>query len=146
MLLLCVVTGWCYWVVLLCIPITILNRVGSFLNPNRYKHSISSHHRMSDVQQTNDSSGSTRHGAKLIPLYNAIKCIPETEHVHLLRIIVRHARESVNENNNGCFVNLTILSDQCISELDSYVKFIHTKNTAVCNMEKRLGEIASSYF
>jgi hypothetical protein len=103
-------------------------------------------HRMSDVHQTDESSVHSNHNAKLVSLYTTMKRIPDIEHVHLLRIIVRHARESVNENNNGCFVNLTILSEQCISELDSYVKFIHTKNTAVGNMERRVGEIASSYF
>ena len=96
---------------------------------------------MSDLQRT-----STESNAKLVALYNTIKGIPDIEHIHLLRIIVRHARESVNENSNGCFVNITILSEQCISELDSYVRFIHAKDTAVGNMEKRVGEIASSYF
>lgn len=101
---------------------------------------------MSDSQHAIDQKTSIEHNARLATLYNSIKCTPEAEHIHLLRIIVRHARESVNENSNGCFVNLTILGEQCISELDSYVRFICVKNAAVGNMEKRVGEIASSYF
>ena len=84
--------------------------------------------------------------AILYELYTAIRSVPETEHVNLLRIISNHSQSPINENSNGCFVNLSVLDDTCITELVEYIKFIRVKNTAIGNIEKRMGDIETTYF
>ena len=100
------------------------------------------------VPPTDGSEHSSTHDAnnRLVNLYTSIKSIPDTEHVNLLRIISKYARETVNENSNGCFVNLSVLDERCITELTSYICFIHAKNAAIGNIEKRMGDIESSFF
>jgi hypothetical protein len=84
--------------------------------------------------------------AILYELYMTLQSVPETEHVNLLRIISNHGQSPINENSNGCFVNLSVLDDTCIMELVEYVKFIRVKNTAIGNIEKRMGDIETTYF
>ena len=82
----------------------------------------------------------------LYDLYTEIQSVPDTEHVNLLRIISNYNQSPINENNNGCFVNLSVLDDQCIRDLVAYIKFIRVKNTAIGNIEKRIGDIETTYF
>jgi len=82
----------------------------------------------------------------LYDLYTAIRSIPDTEHVNLLRIISNHGQAPINENNNGCFINLSVLGEQCIVELAAYIQFVQVKNTAIGNMEKRMGDIETTFF
>ena len=82
----------------------------------------------------------------LYDLYTAIRSMPVTEHVNLLRIISNHGQSSINENNNGCFINLSVLDEPCITELVAYIKFVQVKNTAIGNMEKRMGDIETKFF
>lgn len=95
-----------------------------------------------DTQTTTSPDKRTR----LYDLYTAIRAIPDAEHVNLLRIVSNHDHAPINENNNGCFINLSVLDDQCIAELTAYIQFIRVKNTAIGNMEKRMGDIETNFF
>jgi len=121
-----------------------------------YKHYIYTLYRMSSLDTGNMLSVSadiSSHTATspdkrtmLYDLYTAIRSIPDTEHVNLLRIISNHGQAPINENNNGCFINLSVLGEQCIVELAAYIQFVQVKNTAIGNMEKRMGDIETTFF
>ena len=101
---------------------------------------------MSASMDTQTTTSSLDKRTILFDLYTAISSIPDTEHVNLLRIISNHGQSPSNENTNGCFINLSVLDEQCITELVAYIKFVQVKNTAIGNMEKRMGDIETTFF
>jgi len=59
--------------------------------------------------------------------------------VEILRILTRN-KVIVNENKNGIHVNMNQLSADLLNELQTYVTYVNTQETYLCNMEKQKQE------
>ena len=67
-------------------------------------------------------------------------------HIDILRIIHKYASESINENNNGCFINISVLSDECISDILKYINFSTSRDDTITRIEKKMGKLESDFF
>ena len=54
------------------------------------------------------------------------KKLKEYEYVHLFNLIVKE-NIRYSKNNNGVFINLRLLSDETISKIDTYLKFVEDR-------------------
>ena len=59
--------------------------------------------------------------------------------VEILRILTRN-KVIVNENKNGIHVNMNQLSMELLNELQTYITYVNTQETYLCNMEKQKQE------
>jgi hypothetical protein len=59
--------------------------------------------------------------------------------IEILRILTRN-KVIVNENKNGIHVNMNQLSMELLNELQTYITYVNTQETYLCNMEKQKQE------
>jgi ABC-type nickel/cobalt efflux system permease component RcnA len=59
--------------------------------------------------------------------------------IEILRVLTRN-KVIVNENKNGIHVNMNQLSTELLNELQTYITYVNTQETYLCNMEKQKQE------
>ena len=98
---------------------------------------------------TNEKSVAGRNETKHDVLYKIqsfISTLSPELHIEVLRIIHANASDSINENSNGCFINISTLSPKCISEIWDYINFSKSRDDAIHRIEKKIGKLESDFF
>ena len=54
--------------------------------------------------------------------------------------------EAITENNNGSFVNMTFLPEDCLNEINKYLKYIEDQDITLNTIETVKVEIENNYF
>ena len=62
-----------------------------------------------------------------------------------LKFFVTH-NISVTENINGSFVNMTYLSDECLNDINKYLKYIEDQDITLNTIETVKEEISNNFF
>jgi len=83
---------------------------------------------------------------RLYYIQQSIQKLGTGDHVNVLRIVSGHSTDSVNENSNGSFINLSILPRPCIDEIHKYLKFVSEKERDISVMEARVETIENRFF
>ena len=74
-----------------------------------------------------------------------IESLNKTRQIEILKIFLKH-NISVTENNNGSFVNMTYLADECIDDINKYLKYIEDQDITLNTIETVKEEIENNYF
>lgn len=74
-----------------------------------------------------------------------IESLNKTRQIEILKIFLKH-NVSVTENNNGSFINITYLSDNCLDEVNKYLKYIEDQDITLNTIETVKEEIENNYF
>ena len=74
-----------------------------------------------------------------------IESLNKTRQIEILKIFLKH-NVSVTENNNGSFINITYLSDDCLDEVNKYLKYIEDQDITLNTIETVKEEIENNYF
>ena len=74
-----------------------------------------------------------------------IESLNKTRQIEILKIFLKH-NISVTENNNGSFINITYLSDDCLYEVNKYLKYIEDQDITLNTIETVKEEIENNYF
>ena len=81
----------------------------------------------------------------LIDLKNKIECFTEFHHIEILKILKKH-NTSITENNNGSFINLSILSPETIQDVSNYVSYIKNQEERLNDMKDKQETIKMNFF
>ncbi len=83
--------------------------------------------------------------AKLFLMKKKIEALNKTRQIEILKLFLKH-NISVTENNNGSFVNMTYLNDECLEDINHYLKYIEDQDITLNTIETVKEEIENNYF
>lgn len=66
--------------------------------------------------------------------------------IEILRIFVEAQEKSVNENKNGCFINLTEVSNNSIDLVTKYVEYVDRQTLELNNGETTKNKLEKTFF
>tara|TARA_B100001093_G_scaffold518989_1_gene605898 strand:+ start:1941 stop:2255 length:315 start_codon:yes stop_codon:yes gene_type:complete len=81
----------------------------------------------------------------LIEIKKTIECLNKTRQVEILKIFLKN-NVSISENNNGTFINLSFLSEDCLNELKEYLNYIKDQEASLKTLENVKDEFIKEYF
>lgn len=81
----------------------------------------------------------------LIKLKEHIENLPKENHIEIYKIIKKHTND-YSKNNNGIFVNISILKDEAISDIQKYIEYITNQEKLINDIEKEKTKIENTYF
>ena len=82
---------------------------------------------------------------ELLNLKNDIQELPKEHHIEIATIL-NDNNVYLNENNNGIFVNLSIIPDYMIIKLKNYIEFVKNQTKMINIQENRKQTIENKYF
>ena len=82
-----------------------------------------------------------------VMLKDKIEAMGKNQQVEVLRILTTAVPPvTLNENNNGTFVNLTALSETELDKLRSYVKYVEEQQEHLRVAEREMERLGNTYF
>jgi len=81
----------------------------------------------------------------LIAIKDKIEALPKTHHLEIARILFDHGA-NVNENQNGIFVNLSLLDPSLLEKITHYIAYIELQECQLSVDEASKGGLKENYF
>ncbi len=79
-------------------------------------------------------------------LKKIIEELPKYHHVEILKILKCRHNITLNENNNGTFINLTELAPDIVIELENYVQYVLQQQEQLAEVEKEKELLEKKFF
>jgi hypothetical protein len=83
--------------------------------------------------------------ADLLDLKKKIENIDDIHHKKILEIFLKH-NINVSENRNGCFINISNLSQEIQNEIIEFLKYINKQEKTLSDVEKIKKKYKKSFF
>jgi len=81
----------------------------------------------------------------LIVLREQLQALSKFHQIEVFRLLQKQ-KVDYTENRNGIFVNMNSLDNECILELQEYIKYVSTQQDHLEVIEKKKEEYANSFF
>lgn len=81
----------------------------------------------------------------LVDIKKTIESLNKTRQVEILKIFLKN-NVSISENNNGTFVNLSFLTEECLTELKEYLNYIKDQEASLKTLENVKAEFIKEHF
>lgn len=78
-------------------------------------------------------------------LKTQIELLGEDRQIFILDIFKKH-NVIITENNNGSFINLTVVKEECLKELQQYVSYTLLQETTLQKDEMAKDKYKTDYF
>ena len=76
-----------------------------------------------------------------------IECLDKHHHIQILRIIKSSPiNHTLNENKNGVFVNLTVLSEEIIGSIKNYLEYLNEQEDLLIDLETQKEDVKNTFF
>lgn len=83
----------------------------------------------------------------IVALKDKIEAMGKNQQIEVLRILSSSVSpNTLNENNNGTFVNMTALPETEIDKLRSYVKYVEEQQEHLQVAEREMERLGNTYF
>lgn len=82
----------------------------------------------------------------LLQLKEDIEILSKFHQIEILKILNTTTNVTLNENNNGVFVNMVTLDEDCISKMKEYVDYVKTQEDDLKNIEFKKEELTNIFF
>lgn len=79
-------------------------------------------------------------------LKEEIEKMSKYHQVEVLRLLKKKNNVTLNENQNGTFINLTSCDDEIISSLREYCKYVTEQQKTLSSIEKEKQRLEQEYF
>ena len=83
--------------------------------------------------------------ADLLELKKKIESIDDIHHKKILEIFLKH-NINVSENRNGCFINISNLSQEIQNEITEFLKYINKQEKTLSDVEKIKKKYKKNFF
>lgn len=83
--------------------------------------------------------------ADLLELKKKIENIDDIHHKKILEIFLKH-NINVSENRNGCFINISNLSQEIQDEICEFLKYISKQEKTLSDVEKIKKKYKKNFF
>ena len=84
--------------------------------------------------------------SELNRLKEKIEGLNKFHQIEILKLLKSDESCTLNENNNGIFVNLTNLSDGLLVELDKYLEYVQKQEKQLNEIEKQKNILSNTFF
>jgi hypothetical protein len=84
--------------------------------------------------------------SKLEKIKNAIEKMEVYHQIQILKILKESTTATLNENNNGTFINLTDVDETTIFKLEEYIEYFKHQQTNLKTTEDKKKDIEESFF
>lgn len=64
----------------------------------------------------------------------------------ILRILIQEKNISLNENNNGTFINLTELDNNVINKLNNFISYVNNQEEHLKSLENEKSKLQETFF
>jgi hypothetical protein len=82
----------------------------------------------------------------LILLKEKIERLNKFHQVEIMKILHSHNEVTLNENNNGIFVNLSTIDKSIINEIKEYLEYVNTIQDDFNDIEMQKNLLTNKYF
>ena len=82
---------------------------------------------------------------KLVKIRDTIESFDKEQQIQILKIL-KGKKINFNENKNGVFINLTNLSENTLTELESFIKHVETQESYLKQNEDTKNIYKENYF
>lgn len=79
-------------------------------------------------------------------LKKEIEDMPICHQIEILRLCKNNLNLTINENNNGSFINLTKLSEYEIEQLEKYVNYVIEQKIELDTIENEKNRLENNFF
>ena len=79
-------------------------------------------------------------------LKEEIENMSKYHQVEVLRLLNKNNSVTLNENQNGTFINLTTCSEEIISSLHDYCNYVKEQQKTLSSIEKEKQRLEEEYF
>ena len=79
-------------------------------------------------------------------LKEKIEALDKFHQIEILKILQADDKCTINENNNGIFINLTSLQDKVIFELEKYLEYVEKQEIQLGEIEKQKNKLTNTFF
>ena len=83
---------------------------------------------------------------KLLLIKDNIEGMEKCHQIEVLKIFYNEDSESINENNNGVFINLVDISNDIIQKLQEYIIYVDKQQKHLFNIEQKKISIENTFF
>lgn len=83
---------------------------------------------------------------KLLVIKDTIERMEKCHQIEVLKIFYSEKINSINENNNGVFINLVDISDNIIQKLEEYIIYVDKQQKHLFNIEQQKITIENNFF
>jgi hypothetical protein len=75
-----------------------------------------------------------------------IEGLNKYHHIEILKILKKNTNIKINENKNGIFINLSLLSNETLDEIVKYINYIKDQEKTLNVLEKEKENYKQSFF
>jgi len=79
-------------------------------------------------------------------LKESIEGLTKFHQIEILKILKKDISSTLNENNNGIFVNLTSIRPDIIEDMKKYLKYVSTQEDQLNIVEDKKCALSTTYF
>ena len=84
--------------------------------------------------------------ASLNDLKGKIESLSKEHQIEILRILKKSPEITLNENNNGIFINLSSLTQEHIKSLYTYLSYIKIQKDQLSDIETEKNKLKENFF
>lgn len=82
----------------------------------------------------------------LIQIKNEIEECSKIHQIEILRILSQDNSITLNENNNGIFVNLTDVNEDIIKKIKEYLQYVKKQKIGLTQLENMKKDLEKNFF
>lgn len=79
-------------------------------------------------------------------LKEKIEALDKFHQIEILRILSKEESCTLNENNNGVFINLTNINEKVIDDLKKYLDYVKTQEKQLTEIEIQKDLLSNTFF
>ena len=79
-------------------------------------------------------------------LKESIECLTKFHQIEILKILKKDISSTLNENNNGIFINLTSIQPDIIQDMKNYLEYVSTQENQLNIVEDKKSILSTTYF
>jgi hypothetical protein len=82
----------------------------------------------------------------IISLKDKIEKLEKHHQIEILRILKQEKNITLNENNNGIFINISEINDQLFNNLNEYINYVENQKDNIDSVESKKTILENTFF
>lgn len=82
----------------------------------------------------------------IIMLKDKIESLNKHHQIEILRILKQYKSVTLNENNNGIFINISDISDELYTKLNLYIEYVDNQKNSIEKVESQKTILENTFF
>jgi len=79
-------------------------------------------------------------------LKERVEALSQFHQIEILKILKKDDTCTLNENKNGVFINLTNVSEDVVTKLTNYLKYVNEQESQLNEIEQQKSSLSNTFF